>query len=198
MKSALPVVLALFSLNQALLAEQTEIRTATVTVVTSSPDQTASSVLLSAEKLGGRLQSQTGAALIVLIPAAQPEEALEKTLPPGIVVLSRQIARKDAGERMAQLKAEIESKRKHLANLKRLFDETDFSQTLEIEKEYLRAVQEMEGLLGELKYLSESAQYTTLQVRFQLERAQGIVRQPPQFPWMADRGVEQVLGEFDE
>jgi hypothetical protein len=198
MKSFFKLSLVVVCSAVSISAEESEIRTATITIVTSSADQTASSVLSAAEKLGGRLQSQTNAAIVVLIPGMSPEEAVEKTVPAGAVILARQSTRKDAGERMAQLKAEIESKRKHLANLKRLFDETDFSQTLEIEKEYLKAVQEMEGLLGELKYLTESAQYTTLQVRFQLERAQGTVRNPPQFPWMADRGVEQVLGEFDE
>jgi len=199
-KKQIPWLLLLLCLANARLIAQdaAEIRTASLTVITSNPDDTASRILSAAENFGGRLQIQSNEQLVVLIPGISPEDAILKTLPAGSVILAKQIARKDAGERKAQLKSEIESKRKHLANLKKLFDETDFSQTLEIEKEYLKAVQELEGLLGELKYLDESARYTTLQIRFHLETARNVVRTPPQFPWMAERGVEQVLGEFDE
>jgi len=178
--------------------DSSEVRTAAITVITGNADETASRILAAAERLGGRLQSQSGEELTVLIPDLSPEDAIQKTLPPETAILARQSTRKDVGEQKAQLRAQIESKRKHLANLKKLFDETDFSQTLEIEKEYLSAVQAMERLLGELKYLDESARYTTLIVRFHLESARGVVRRPPQFPWMSDRGIEQVLGEFEE
>lgn len=178
-------------------AEETEVRTATVTVVTASADETGRTVLARAEALGGRLQKQTGEALSVLIPGLSPEQALAQTLPEGTPILARHTTREDAGERMADLRSRIESKRKHLANLKRLFDETDFAQTLEIEKEYLKAVQEMERLIGELRVLEESARYTVLEIRFRLE-SRPAASTPPQFPWMAERGADQVLGDIPE
>ncbi len=190
-------IAAVFLFATALSAES-EIRTASITLLTPNADETSARILKSAENLGGRLQNQNARSLVVLVPGLGPEEAIEKLVPGGCTLVSKQSARKDTGERRLELRAAIDSKRKHLENLRKLFDETDFSQTLEIEKEYLNAVQELERLLGEYKYLEESARYTTLTFQFQLEAVSTAPVQIPAFPWMADRGVEQVLSAMEE
>lgn len=89
-----------------------------------------------------------------------PEKALDGL---GVILgqsgylADEQVYRSDAAESLVDLRTRLRVKQKLLADLNKLFNESQFHQTLEVEQEIGRVILEIEKIKGEIAYYKDRA-----------------------------------------
>lgn len=140
--------------------------------------------------LKGYMQSMQENTLIVRIPAARLNDALEQVGKLGEIT-SRTIKGTDVTEEMMDLDIRVrtnEETRNRLAELLKKSDKVE--DLLKVEKEMQRVVEELELIKGRIKYLSHAVAYSTLTVALNSPMAQREHQEIIPFPWVRSLGSD--------
>ena len=148
-----------------------------------------------ARELGGFLARRTNNALIIRVPAARFDEALDRLEKLGDVT-NRQVDAEDITEEFLDLEVRLKNSRAIRERLEQLLSRASkVEDSIAIEKELERVASEMERLEGRLKYLKDRAQFSTITVTFEARAAErvakGTFRLP--FPWLDELGLGRLL-----
>lgn len=151
-------------------------------------------VIAVAAELGGYLASQSSNQLVLRVPAAKFQEALERIEQAGEVT-NRQLRAHDVTDQFRDLTLRLrnaEQVRDRLAAL--LAQAKTVQESLAIERELDRISERIESMKGQLKFLSNRIAYSTLTVQFGIKQADQLddeVRLP--FPWLDTLGLGPLL-----
>ncbi len=151
------------------------------------------SLKLMTSTLKGYMQSMQENTLIVRIPAARLNDALEQVGKLGEIT-SRTIKGTDVTEEMMDLDIRVrtnEETRNRLAELLKKSDKVE--DLLKVEKEMQRVVEELELIKGRIKYLSHAVAYSTLTVALNSPIAQTELRETIPFSWVRNLATDIVI-----
>jgi Domain of unknown function (DUF4349) len=145
--------------------------------------------------VGGYASLVTDNALALKVPPAALPALLALIGGQG-VVLDKTLSRTDLTLELATLEGQLKSKRTILAELRALFDGSDVSATLQIERSMTELVKELETVKGKLRVTSERARWAMLHVSFDFYEQQRISYIDSRFEWLNTVKLERFLGEF--
>ncbi len=121
-----------------------------------------------AAKLGGYVSSETGAEVVMKVPDARLDEALDTVQGSGSSkehVAHREITARDVTAAYTDLGIRIDNARKLATRLKELEAQTtDVARLLDIEKELARVTTELESMEGEMRVLDNTTTFATARV----------------------------------
>jgi hypothetical protein len=121
-----------------------------------------------AGKLGGYVASEDGETVVMKVPNARLDEALDAVEGTGAHkehVARREITARDVTASYTDLGIRIDNARKLAARLKELETQTtDVARLLDIEKELARVTTELEGMEGEMRLLDNTTTFATASV----------------------------------
>jgi hypothetical protein len=174
------------------------IYSATLRLVVPNVAQTMSAIRRSAEAIGGYLAQMDDQSITVRVPAARFNDALGACEGQGEVT-GRIIKGQDITEEMHDLNLRLEAAeqvRKRLGDL--VAKSEKMKDTLEIEKELERVIENIELLKGKVRFYSSQAAYATIRVELNspLPQKQMVAQIP--FPWVRQLGDGMVSGAAAE
>ncbi len=146
-----------------------------------------------AREVGGFLASRTDDTIVVRVPAAQFQHAMELVQEVGDV-LTRRIDVQDVTEEFSDIQTRIQTLEAMRQRVEQLLAQAhDVQAALAIEQHLERITVELEHLRGRLRFLSDRVAFSTITVRFQ-ERANSTepAFQLP-FPWLRVLGLQRLL-----
>jgi len=152
------------------------------------------SIQETAVKLGGYLQSLDGPTIVVKVPAAKFQTALDEFAKLGEVA-HQQIKGLDVTEEFLDLRIRLDNAEKSRLRLLAILEKNQkLDETLKIERELQRITGTIEQIKGRLRFLSERAAYSTITVQLNspVPQRQLIIHIP--FEWVRDLGSELVAG----
>jgi hypothetical protein len=151
------------------------------------------------EGAGGHLQNRAGTSITVRVPAERFFATLAWVRTHGQVT-DESVNADDVTKRVFDLELRLqvaeESKKRML---KLLESATKMEDILSIERELRRLTDEIEGLKGELRHLSDQVAFSTLTVSFFADAPEATPyprRTRSRFPWVNQVGIERVLSNF--
>jgi hypothetical protein len=151
------------------------------------------------EGSGGHLQNRAGSSITVRVPAERFFATLAWVRTHGQVT-DESVNADDVTKRVFDLELRLqvaeESKKRML---KLLESATKMEDILSIERELRRLTDEIEGLKGELRHLSDQITFSTLTVNFYADAPEATPyprRTRSRFPWVNQVGIERVLANF--
>jgi len=182
--------------NAAQAAPQTRdfvIYTANFTMAVYQVDTGIAAIEKIAQDHNGYLASKKDREIIIRIPRAQFQSAVDKVDKVGDV-LHRDIAALDVTDEHVDLEIRIKNSRAMQQQLTALLAKANVKESLEIEKELGRVTEELERMEGKLKLLNDKIAFSTIAVTFEA-RAQALqtqrVRLP--FPWLQSLNLPNLL-----
>jgi len=117
-----------------------------------------------------------------------------KKLPQGTYLIDEQMTSQDVGEKLSELKTSLRVKEKMLENFYRLFKQSKFNQTLDVEKEITKLVLQIEKLKGHIAYLTDRVQLSEVQVFINVKRRYKTKEgYKTRWSWIRDLGVPMML-----
>ncbi|MBE7440374.1 MAG: DUF4349 domain-containing protein [Spirochaetales bacterium] len=148
-----------------------------------------------AEENGGYMQSLRRDAVTIRFSSRVGPGALSVMLRDSGLVVEESIKRLDQSERLNSIAASLAIKSKHLERLQALFSSSDLEQTVAVEKELQKVVQEIERLKGEERRLKEDIAYYTAAIRF---TTTGVATRPSRagIGWIDRLGLDLFLENF--
>lgn len=168
-------------------------------VEVSRPDDAIAGLRGQVQGWGGHVQRQTDRTVVVRLPAAQFDAALQWLRGSGRVLTESQQA-EDATEEAVDLGVRIDNAKKGRDRLQAILQQADkVDDTLKVEAELRRTTEEIERLEGRQRLLADRVALATLAVAFQpLADDPDAVRQkrPSRFAWINRVGAERVMEDF--
>jgi len=189
-------LLALFlPLSYAFARDETEIIRFDYVLKVTDQSRAEKSITAWAEKNSGYMQSLRQDAVTIRFSSSVGPAALSGMLRDSGLVVEEAIKRLDQSERLNSIKASLAIKNKHLERLQALFAQSDLEQTVAIEKELQKVIQEIESLKGEERRLKEDIAYYTALIRF---TTAGVATRPARvgIGWIAELGLDRFLENF--
>lgn len=151
------------------------------------------------EQWGGYLQSQSGTAWTVRVPAAHFDEAFAAVRAAGRVLAENRRAN-DVTEEFVDLGIRVDNARKSRDRLLAILEKADqVEDILKIEKELRRLTEEIERMEGRLKFLKDQVAMSTLRAEFRsVQQAPPRKRQRrwSRFGWVNRVGANAVMEGF--
>lgn len=178
-----------------LLIQRGEIR-----VEVARPEDVARDFLAKVKEWGGYLQNQTGASLVVRLPAAKFDEAFAAVRALGRVLAESRQA-DDVTEEYVDLGIRLDTAKKARDRLLEVLQKAEkVEDILKVEAELRRLTEEIERMEGRRKFLADQVALATLRVTFQ---ATASAPPPPprsrqwsRFEWVNRVGAESMMGDF--
>ncbi|MCA9538976.1 MAG: DUF4349 domain-containing protein [Myxococcales bacterium] len=133
--------------------------------------------------------------LVLKIPPEQLSMAINQVADSGVVI-SKTLERQDLTQAIAQLEAQLRSKRQIFDKLRALIDDSNVEATLQIEQNMANMVAEMEQLAGRLRVERERARYAVIDVAFQFRERQRVVYVRSPFKWLDSVDLERFDARF--
>lgn len=178
-----------------LLIQRGEIR-----VEVARPEDVARDFLAKVKEWGGYLQNQTGASLVVRLPAAKFDEAFAAVRALGRVLAESRQA-DDVTEEYVDLGIRLDTAKKARDRLLEVLQKAEkVEDILKVEAELRRLTEEIERMEGRRKFLADQVALATLRVTFQATAAAPPPpprsRQRSRFEWVNLVGAESMMGDF--
>jgi hypothetical protein len=162
-------------------------------------DEAARSFLEAIKAMGGYLQSQTGAAVIVRVPAPRFDDAFAVARSKGRVLDESREAN-DVTEEFVDLGIRIDNARKARERLLEVLKIAEkVEDILKVEVELRRLTDEIERMEGRKKLLADQVAMATVRAEFpSIVEAPPVkrTRKPSRFPWINRVGADAVMGGF--
>jgi hypothetical protein len=145
--------------------------------------------------LGGFPVLITNNSLVLKVPRKNLNAMVEFSSQKGWL-LDKKIAREDLHRKIIDLKGRIESKEEVLGRLRKFFEDSDATATIDIEKKMTQIIETLEALKGQLRVALERARYGVLSIDFQFRRKENIVYTRSPFNWINSVDLDTFLMEF--
>jgi hypothetical protein len=174
--------------------ERRLVYTGTLTLAVPDPGAARAQLSELAHRLGGYVQSERDAAIVLRIPSPRFREGLEDAAKLGREV-SRRLDVQDVTEQYIDLELRLKNARALRDRLEALLQKADdVKSALEVERELTRVRLEIEQLEAQLRSLGQRASFGTLAVELrQMAQAPRSAAALP-FSWLGSLGVENLLG----
>lgn len=158
------------------------------------------SLQATAEKMGGYMQEIGGGTITFRIPAAKFGEACKSVEDAGEVV-DRQVRAQDVTEEMRDLNIRLDNAEKLRERLLELLKKADkVEDTIKIEAELTRVVEQIEQTKGKIRYLSSQLAMSTIRVELNSPVPQNARGTGPKLPfsWVEELGDGLVAGQVQQ
>lgn len=159
------------------------------------PDEVRRAILDAVEPRGGFPVLVTDEQLVLKVPPPRLGEVLALLSEHGLLI-EKTLAREDLTQRVAQLEAQLRSKREIFQRLRTLVDDSDVQATLEIERNMAGLVREMESIKGQLRVQRERARWARVEVAFNFRDRQKLVYVRSPFEWLNTVDLKRFHREF--
>ena len=160
-----------------------------------NPDDTRTAIKKLAVEMGGYATHLNDTSITLKLPPKKMSDAIDAFSKQGIVV-EKSIERQDLTLEIAQLEGKLNSQMDILKKLRGFFDDSDFSDTLDIERSMARLVREIEGVKGRLRFLKEQSHWAVVQVFFRFRERERVMYVASPFEWLNGANLDAFLEEF--
>lgn len=169
---------------------------ATLHIVVSDADNALMAMKTIGVNLGGYMQSLSGSAIVLKIPAARLNEAIRQIEALGEVA-ARRITGLDVTEEMMDLDIRLRNLQETRDRLSKLLEKAvKVDEVLAIEKELQRVTENLELMKGRIQYLSHSVKYSTLTVNVNAPMPQAEVQDVVPVAWVRELGPDKFMGRY--
>jgi hypothetical protein len=147
-----------------------------------------------AERLGGFMQSQRRGVIVIRVPAARLNGAIDELETLGEIT-EKQVVGSDVTEEWTDLQMRLKSAETGIVRLRELLAKAGkVEDMLKIEAQLQRLTETVERIKGRLRYLDEAITYSTITVKLNapVSRRKLTVQVP--FPWVRELGTEFIGG----
>lgn len=158
------------------------------------------SLQATAERMGGYMQEIGGGTITFRVPASRFDEACKSVEDAGEVV-DRQVRAQDVTEEMRDLNIRLDNAEKLRERLLELLKKAEkVEDTIKIEAELTRVVEQIEQTKGKIRYLSSQLSMSTLRVDLNSPVAQNARGTGPRLPfsWVEELGDGLVAGQVQQ
>ncbi len=163
----------------------------------SSPEIKRKEILKFLEEKKGYLKSLNNEEMYMIFLKSEKKEDLIQSFKKYGTILSYNFTTIDYGEEIINLKSKIQVKEKYLKDLNQLTKEANFIQTLEMEKEISKVIEELEEYKARYQYLMELS--NTIEVRILFESLSNSNLPVSIVPgWISKIGIFPFVERFDE
>ncbi len=163
----------------------------------SSPEVKRKEILKFLEEKKGYLKSLNNEEMYMIFFKSEKKEDLIQSFKKYGSILSYNFTTIDYGEEIINLKSKIQVKEKYLKDLNQLTKEANFIQTLEMEKEISKVIEELEEYKARYQYLIELS--NTIEVRILFESLSKNNLPVSIIPgWISKIGIFTFVERFDE
>ena len=169
-------------------------------VVVADVAGTLRSLQATADKLGGYMQEIGGSVITFRIPAAKFQEACKLVEDSGEVV-DRQVRAQDVTEEMRDLGIRLDNAEKLRERLLELLKKAEkVEDTIKIEAELTRVVEQIEQTKGKIRYLTSQLAMSTIRVELNSPVPQNARGTGPKLPfsWVEELGDGLVAGQVQQ
>lgn len=157
--------------------------------------ETQKRLLAAVNEMGGYMQQQSGALIVIRIPSEQFETIAGELRKLGRIDDSlTRIQAQDVTEEYFDVKLRLRTKENYLQSLYKLLDSAGkLKDKLAVQKEIARVVEEIESLKGRLRFLRQQVAHATVTVRFrQAHSGQKRTFKLP-WEWLDELGIENLV-----
>ncbi len=167
--------------------------TAVVTVAVAQRDAAADALVEGAEELGGWFQSRTDDGVELRVPTDNVDAILDRAAAQG-KVLARSVERSDVGQEIADLAGRLEARKEVLDEYFRLLRSAGSKAIVTVERQIVRAIDEIERLEGRLRLLNDQAAYGRVSVDFRFRDRGAPARDgESSWAWINTLNVQDVI-----
>lgn len=178
-------------------AQPTEV-TATLVVAVAHKRDAADALVAAAEEHGGWFQSRDSNSVSLRVPVDAVDALVEAAGGQG-KVLSREITRVDAGQRIAELQGRLAGREEVLERYYDVLDEAGPKSIVAVEQQIVNAITVIEQLRGSLRVLQDRAENARVHVRFQFRDRQAPMRDGnSSFGWLNTLNLQDVLSGMEQ
>ena len=174
-KSTQPSPITEYPISQTIAQPQDKkvIKTGTIDMQVNSVEKAINEVKLIAQTHGGdevssdfsKNDAYKNGYIIIKIPVKQYAETFEKIKKIAPLVTHESSQAEDVTAQFIDLESRIKNKKDHEARLRTFFDKAeDVGELIQVERELARVRTEIEQMEGQLKYLKDQTQYSTIHV----------------------------------
>jgi hypothetical protein len=160
------MILCLFIFVSALVADEYNHIKINITLRTTSPENTRKALLKFNEEKKGYLRKINNEEIIIVFSKDVPKETIIDFIKQKGIIITQNFSTFDYSNEILTLKTNINVKEKYLEQLNRLITEADLTETLEMEKEISKNIEELEILKGDYQYFLELASTIEVEIRF--------------------------------
>lgn len=160
------------------------------------PEEVIDAVVADAVARGGWFSRRTDEEVTIRVPVAQAEAALDAAAGLGRVA-DRGIERTDATEALAALDAKLGSREEAMARYEAVMAEATPKSVVAVQRQILRLVEEMEGIKGQRRVLTDRTTWATVSIATRFEDRRAPVHDgESSFAWIDALDLADLLGAF--
>lgn len=167
--------------------------TASLTVAVTQWEAAADTLVEAAQTHGGWFQSRTRSSLSLRVPTEHVDALVALSEEQGKVI-ERTVTREDVGQQIAEISGRLKAREEVLERYYDVLKTASSSSIVAVERQVVHAIEQIEGLKGQLRLLEDQARYGRVEIAFQFrDRAAPVRDGSSSFPWLNTLNVQDVI-----
>jgi hypothetical protein len=168
-----------------------------LTIRVSSPELVRREILKFTNEQNGYIASFSNQRIALSFPKRITKEKILNFLNNRGIIVSQNFSSVDYSDQILSLQVSIKVKEQYLQQLNQLTQEASLVQTLEMEQEISKVIQELEELKGNYNYYLELANSMNVEIQF-INIEKGSLPKKPYPYWVSKLGIFNFLERFHE
>jgi len=168
-----------------------------ITIRVSSPELVRRETLQFTNEQNGYISSFSNKRIELIFPKSITKEKILNFLNNRGIVVSQNFSSVDYSDQILSLQVSIKVKEQYLQQLNQLTQEASLVQTLEMEQEISKIIEELEELKGNYNYYLELANSINVEIQF-IHVEKGSLPKKPYPKWVSKLGIFNFLERFHE
>jgi len=168
-----------------------------LTIRVSSPELVRREILKFTNEQNGYIASFSNQRIALSFPKRITKEKILNFLNNRGIIVSQNFSSVDYSDQILSLQVSIKVKEQYLQQLNQLTQEASLVQTLEMEQEISKVIQELEELKGNYNYYLELANSMSVEIQF-INIEKGSLPKKPYPYWVSKLGIFNFLERFHE
>ena len=169
---------------------------ASLTIKVAQRDAAADALVQKTKDLGGYFSSLSDQQVVLRVPTADVDALLTTAEGLGVVV-GRSFQRTDLSAQVGEVEARLGAREKVLRMYLEVLRDANANAVVTVEQQITSLIGEIEGLKGQLRLMTDRAQYGTVTIAFQFrERAAPARRGDSSFAWLNTMNLADVRDGF--
>ncbi len=168
-----------------------------LTIRVSSPELVRREILQFTNAQNGYISSFNNQRIELIFPKSITKERILNFLNDRGIIVSQNFTSVDYSDQILSLQVSIKVKEQYLQQLNQLIQEASLVQTLEMEQEISKVIEELEELKGDYNYYLELANTMNVEIQF-IHIEKGNLPKKPYPNWVSKLGIFNFLERFHE
>lgn len=169
---------------------------ATAVVAVGDPTAAADRLVDVAQQAGGYFSRRGSEGVTLRVPPADVDRLLEEAASLGVLV-ERTYAAEDLGRALVEVRAALETREEGLEDFFEVLAESGGNGVVELEREILSLVEQIEGLRGRIRVMEHRISFASVEISFRFhERRTPAPDGNSSFPWLNTVNLLDLLDDF--